>query len=180
MSRITMPNRDEVPAASRSMLDVVEERFGFVPNLFLLTASSPATLSAITGLAASLQSALDVQTRQRIALAVSQVDTCRYCLASHTARGADLELSDEEIARNRAGHSDDPVADAAVHFATRVGEERGHVTDEDLEEVRRAGFDDAQILEIIAVAVQYMFTNFINNVALTILDFPEVETAQPV
>jgi alkylhydroperoxidase family enzyme len=66
-----------------------------------------------------------------------------------------------------------------VHFATRVAEERGHVTDEDLEEVRRAGFDDAQILEIVAVAVQYMFTNFVNNVALTILDFPEVETAQP-
>jgi alkylhydroperoxidase family enzyme len=66
-----------------------------------------------------------------------------------------------------------------VHFATRVAEERGHVTDEDLEEVRRAGFDDAQILEIVAVAVQYMFTNFVNSVALTILDFPEVETAQP-
>jgi alkylhydroperoxidase family enzyme len=66
-----------------------------------------------------------------------------------------------------------------VRFATRVAEERGHVTDEDIEEVRRAGFDDAQILEIVAVAVQYMFTNFINNVGLTILDFPEVETAQP-
>ena len=66
-----------------------------------------------------------------------------------------------------------------MHFATRVAEERGHVTDEDLEEVRRAGFDDAQILEIVAVAVQYMFTNFVNSVALTILDFPEVETAQP-
>src|ERR1700742_4091118 len=85
MSRITMPDRDEVPSASQSMLDAVEGRFGFVPNLFLLTASSPATLSAITGLAASLQGALDVQPRQRIALAVSQVDTCRYCLASHTA-----------------------------------------------------------------------------------------------
>jgi hypothetical protein len=36
-----MPSRDEVPAASRSMLDAVEGRFGFVPNLFLLTASSP-------------------------------------------------------------------------------------------------------------------------------------------
>lgn len=66
-----------------------------------------------------------------------------------------------------------------MHFATRVAEERGHVTDEDLEEVRRAGFDDAQILEIVAVAVRYMFTNFVNSVALTILDFPEVETAQP-
>jgi uncharacterized peroxidase-related enzyme len=130
-------------------------------------------------LAVSLQGALDARTRQRIALAVSQVDTCRYCLAPHTARGAPLELSEEEIARNRAGHSDDPVADAAVRFATRVAEERGHVTDEDIEEVRRAGFEDAQILEIIAVAVQCMFTNFINNVGLTILDFPEVETAQP-
>jgi alkylhydroperoxidase family enzyme len=57
-----------------------------------------------------------------------------------------------------------------------VTEKRGKVSDEDLAAVREAGFTDAQVIEIVATAVEFLFTNFINNVAATDIDFP-VETS---
>jgi alkylhydroperoxidase family enzyme len=75
---------------------------------------------------------------------------------------------------NRQGRSGDFKRAAAVHFAQQVTETRGKVSDADLREVRDAGFSDAQILEIVALSVQFLLTNFINNVAETDGDaFPD-------
>jgi alkylhydroperoxidase family enzyme len=56
-----------------------------------------------------------------------------------------------------------------------VTEARGNVTDADLASVRDAGYTDPQIVEIIALSVQFILTNFVNNVAETEIDFPESE-----
>jgi alkylhydroperoxidase family enzyme len=84
------------------------------------------------------------------------------------------KLSPEEVALNRKGGSSDPKAEAAVHFAKRVAETRGKVSDADLEALRAAGYADAQIVEIVAVTAESLFTNFLNNVAQTDVDFPAV------
>jgi alkylhydroperoxidase family enzyme len=55
-----------------------------------------------------------------------------------------------------------------------VAQERGHVSDADIAEVRLAGFTDAQIVEIVAIIAENIFTNFLNEVALTDIDFPVV------
>ncbi len=65
-------------------------------------------------------------------------------------------------------------ADAAVRFAAKVVRERGHVTDADIRAVRDAGFNDGQIVEIIAVTAENIFTNLLNVVAETDIDFPVV------
>jgi alkylhydroperoxidase family enzyme len=81
-------------------------------------------------------------------------------------------MSAEEIALNRAGRSEDPRRAAAAAFAQRVIETQGQVTDEDLASVRAAGYSDANIVEIVASTVQFLMTNFLNNVAKTVVDFP--------
>jgi alkylhydroperoxidase family enzyme len=63
-----------------------------------------------------------------------------------------------------------------VHFAKKVTETRGKVMGSDLQAVRDAGWTDAQIIEIIARAGQFLCTNFINNVFQTEIDFPAPET----
>ena len=65
-----------------------------------------------------------------------------------------------------------------VRFATKVVRERGHVTEADIKAVRSAGFSDGQIVEIIAVVAENCFTNFLNEVVKTDIDFPVVRAAE--
>jgi uncharacterized peroxidase-related enzyme len=179
MSRIAVPTREDAPRASQPLLDEVQQRLGVVPNLFRLIAHSPAVLAGFTGFSGALTRTLDLKTRERIALAVAQVNGCDYCLSAHTYLGLNLaRISPDEIALNRKGVSNDPKADAAVRFATKVVCERGHVADADLNAVRHAGFTDGQIVEIIAVVAENCFTNFLNEAAKTDIDFPVVRAAE--
>src|SRR5271166_7145967 len=168
MSRIAIPTRDAAPPASQPILDAVNKQLGVVPNLFRLVANSPAALAGMTGLSGALTKALDVKTRERIALAVAQVNGCDYCLSAHTYLGLNLAgLDIAEVAHNRRGGSNDAKADAAVRFAAKVAQTRGKVSDADFVAVKEAGYSDAQIVEIVAVVAENVLTNFINNVAET-------------
>jgi uncharacterized peroxidase-related enzyme len=179
MSRIAIPTREASPEASKPLLDAVERQLGVVPNLFRLVGLSPAALTGMLGFSGALTKALNVKTRERIAVAVAQVNGCDYCLSAHTYLGLNLAgLDGTELALNRTGASSDPKAHAAVRFAAQVAETRGKVSDADLDAVRAAGFTDAQVVEIVALVAENVLTNFVNNVARTDIDFPVVLTAQ--
>lgn len=179
MSRIPTPATiDAAPAAAQPSLQAVERQLGVVPNLFRVVANSPAALEGYLGMSAALgRGSLPAATRERIALAVGEINGCRYCLSAHTYLGRNLaRLSDAEITANRRGTSLDIEADPAVRFAAKVARERGHVADADVQAVRAAGYDDAQIVEIIQHVALNTWTNYLNEVAQTELDFP---AAQP-
>jgi uncharacterized peroxidase-related enzyme len=179
MSRLSIPAVDAAPEASKSTLDAVHKQLGVVPNLFRLIGSSPAALTGFAGFQGALSKTFDVKTRERIALAVAQVNGCDYCLSAHTYLGLNLaKISPEEIALNRNGTSGDAKANAAVQFAAKVAKERGHVNDSDIKSVRDGGFTDAQIVEIIALVAENSFTNYLNEVAKTEIDFPVVHAAE--
>ena len=178
MSRLTIPAREDAPAKSQPLLDAVEKQLGIVPNLFRLVGSSPAALEGYLGLNGALGRTLDAKTRERIALAVAQANGCDYCLSAHTYLGLNLaKIDDAEIALNRAGHSADAKADAALVFARKVLDSRGRVSDADLAAVRLAGFSEPQVIEIVASVALNVLTNYINNVAETDIDFPVVLAA---
>ncbi|MDR7258539.1 putative peroxidase-related enzyme [Sphingomonas sp. BE270] len=179
MSRLAIPAREDAPAAAQPLLDAVEKQLGVVPNLFRLVATSPATLEGYLGLNAALGRTLDAKTRERIAIAVAQANGCDYCLSAHTYLGLNLAKIDEaEIALNRAGHSGDAKADAAIVFARQVLAARGKVSEADIAAVRLVGFSEAQVIEIVASVALNVLTNYINNVAETDIDFPVVLAAQ--
>lgn len=177
MSRIPTPASIEAaPAASQPLLQAVNKQLGSVPNLFRLTANSPVALEGYLGMMGALSKGkLPAATRERIALAVSEVNGCNYCLSAHTYLGKNLaKLDDAEITANRSGSSNDPKAAAAVHFAAQVARLRGHVSEEDLKAVKLAGYDDAQVIEIVQHVALNTWTNYINEVAKTDIDFPVV------
>jgi len=177
MSRISTPASIAAsPAASQPLLEAVGKQLGTVPNLFRLVGNSPAALEGYLGMMGALaRGALPAATRERIALAVAQVNGCDYCLAAHAYLGRNVaKLSDDEIAANRAGTSGDPKADAAVRFAVQVTRARGHVDAAALQAVRAAGWSDAQVIEIVQHVALNTWTNYINEVAATEIDFPAV------
>jgi uncharacterized peroxidase-related enzyme len=176
MSRIPIPAIADAPAASQPLLEAVRKQLGVVPNLFRLVSNSPAALQGYLDLSAALgKGALPLATRGRIAIAVAEVNGCDYCLSAHTYLGKTLvKLDDDEMAANRNGGSKDPKADAAVRFAVKVARERGHVSDDDVRAVKLAGYDDAQVIEIVLHVALNTWTNYVNTVAKTDIDFPIV------
>jgi uncharacterized peroxidase-related enzyme len=176
MPRVTIPDRDDAPTESQEMLNALARQLRFVPALFRTASISPDALTGMTQLKGAIASAFDSPTLARIALAVSQVNECKYCLSLHTYLGMNYGgLSPDEMLLNRRGDSGDAKASALVTFVQQVVEKRGNVADRELQMIRSAGFDDAQIVEIVAACAYYILTNFINNVFDTRVDFPEVE-----
>jgi uncharacterized peroxidase-related enzyme len=182
MSRIPTPATiEDAPAASRPLLEAVKKQLGVVPNMFRLIANSPTALEGYLALSGALSKGrVKPETRERIALAVAEVNGCSYCLSAHTYLAKNLaKLDDAEITANRNGASNDPQADAAVCFAAKVARERGHVGAEDLEAMRAAGYDDAQTIEIVLHVALNVWTNFLNETAKTDIDFPVVAPHTP-
>jgi uncharacterized peroxidase-related enzyme len=177
MSRLPIPaSIDAAPAASRALLEGVERKLGVAPNLFRLVAHSPAALQSYVGMLEALGAGtLPAATHERIALAVAEVNGCTYCLSAHTYLGKHVaKLDDAELVANRAGTSSDPKAAAAVSFAVKVVRERGHVGESDIRALKAAGYDDGQVIEIVQHVALNTWTNYINEVAKTDVDFPVV------
>jgi len=175
MSRISAPAMDAAPEGSQATLQAIKARLGQVPNFSRVLSNSPAVITAHAALSQNLGKALDLKTRERIALAVAAVNGCEYCDAAHSFTAFTFaKLSHDEIAMAKQGDAPEVRDAAVVAFARQVAHTRGKVTQADLEPLRAAGFTEAQIIEIVATVAENFFTNLINNVAGTQVDFPAI------
>ncbi|MFA5956316.1 carboxymuconolactone decarboxylase family protein [Hyphomicrobium sp.] len=176
MSRIRIPSVENVPAASRVLLAKADERLGTVPNLYRIVANSPAALEALVAFYGALEKGdLDPLTRERIALAVAEVNGSDYCLSAQTYRVRERHLLDDiEITANRNGASNDIRANAAVRFAVKLARGRGKVSDADFAAVKDTGYSDAEIVEIIAHVAVNIFAGTANSALQTDIDFPRI------
>jgi len=176
MSRLNVIDPQQAEGRRKELLDAVQSKLGMTPNLVRVFANSPAVLQGYLGLADSLGAGtLDAKLTEKIALAVAETNGCHYCTSAHTTVGKMVGLNRDEIIDARQGTSSDPRDDAALRFANNVTEKRGWVSDEDLADVRAAGFSDEEISQIIAHVVLSIFRNYFNHIAETPIDFPEAE-----
>jgi AhpD family alkylhydroperoxidase len=92
---------EAAPIASRPLLEGVKKQLGVVPNMFCLISNSPAALESYLDLSSALnKGALPPPTRERIALAVAEINGCDYCLSAHSYLCKNLaKLDDAEIPR---------------------------------------------------------------------------------
>ena len=178
MSRIPIPATDKEPSAAQPLLASVKKQLGTVPNLLRILANSPASLEAYIGFSSAVaKGTLDAATRERIALAVAEVNGCDYCLSAHTYLARNVaRLDDAEITANRSGASNDMKANAAVQFAAKLARERGRVSEADIAAVKHAGYSDAELVEIITHVGLNFFTNTVNVALDTDIDFPRIGT----
>ncbi|MBT9458532.1 MAG: carboxymuconolactone decarboxylase family protein [Burkholderiaceae bacterium] len=176
MSRISIPSVETSIEASKPLLAAVKQQLGVVPNLMKLVGHSPAALEGYLSLNGALaKGKLSVQLRERIALAIAEFNGCDYCLSAHSYLAANVaKISGSEIDAARDGRSDDARTAAALHFARRVAEARGRVSDADLAALRAADFDEGSVVEIVLNVALNVLTNYVNNVAATDIDFPVV------
>lgn len=179
MSRINLVTAEQANNEQTALFDAIQGQLGMVPNFLKVFANSPAALRAFLGLhGIANEGALDPQTRERIALGLAEQNACEYCVSAHTAIGRKAGLSSSEIEANRAGGSQDAKAAVAVKFARSLAEHSGAVTTAELLEVRNAGYNDAEIVEIITHVGMNLLTNILGKASRVEIDFPKVELQQ--
>lgn len=142
-----------------------EEKLGFVPNVLAAYAFDNAKLRAFILMADDLMlgdSGLSKTEREMIAVAVSAVNHCHYCLTSHGAalrqRAGDPELG-ELISQNWRAAGLEPRQEAMLEFCVKLTEAPDKIRESDRESLRRAGFSDRDIWDVAAVAGFYNMTN---------------------
>jgi len=176
MSRINLVTDHTATTEQQALFEAIQGQLGMVPNFLRVFANSPAALKGFLGLhSIASEGGLDLKTKERIALALAEQNACQYCVSAHTAIGRKAGLDSDEIAANRAGGSLDAKAEAAVKFARSLSENSGAVTNSELLAVRNAGYDDAEIVEIISHVGMNLLTNILGKASQVAIDFPKVE-----
>ena len=175
MARIQQLDPKSTSGTARRLLDKVEHQFGVVPNFMRAFANSPAALGAFLNASGSLGGgSLGAETGERIALTMAEANGCQYCVSAHTTLAEQAGLDAAEIEAARRGESNDARADAAVRFAKSVLSNMGDVTTAEISDLRRAGYTDGELVEIISHVAINTWTNMLGKVGQIDIDFPKI------
>ncbi|MBO9327663.1 carboxymuconolactone decarboxylase [Achromobacter xylosoxidans] len=176
MSRVPLIDANATTADRQALLAQIHGAFGATPNMFRAVANSPAALQSMWGAFGALGAGvIPARLGEQIAVAVADRNACEYCLAAHTALGRKAGASAEEMSAAQDGRSADPKTAAALRFALQLVEARGQVSEADVQAVRAAGFNDQEIVEILAHVALNLFTNYVNVAFAVPVDFPAVK-----
>ncbi len=176
MQRLNSVNPDTAEGRQKELLDTVQQAFGMVPNTARVMANSPAVLESFLSFSQAMGGvAIGEKLHNQVKLSTSESNSCDYCTSILCAVAPSAGLTADDILAGRTSTSDDRRTDAALKFAEAVLDSAGKVDDRQLEAVKAAGFNDGEVVEIVASVVLGCFTNFLNNVASTELDIPQAE-----
>jgi uncharacterized peroxidase-related enzyme len=176
MNRVELITEATAAGDSKALLEQIKGAFGVVPAMFQAVANSPVALKKMWGgFGALAGGTLSPKLKEQLAVAIADRNECEYCLAAHTALGRKAGASAQEISEAQAGRSEDPRTAAALTFALKAVEQRAQLDDADFDALRRAGFSDEAIVEIIAHVALNLFTNYVNVALRVPVDFPHVK-----
>lgn len=162
---LDLPMVDPLPEATQKYFDVCQEKLGMVPNVLRAYAFDIDKLNAFTGMYNDLMlgdSALTKLEREMIAVAVSSVNKCYYCLVAHGAAvrelSGDPQLGEALVMNYRVAKI--PAKQRAMlDFAVKLTEASAKVEEADRQALRDAGFTDRDIFDIASVAGFFNMTN---------------------
>jgi uncharacterized peroxidase-related enzyme len=165
---LAIEDESELSEATRAYFDKCREKLGMVPNVLSAYAFNEAKLSAFTQMYNDLMladSGLSKLEREMIAVAVSSVNSCFYCLTAHGAAvrqlSGDPELGELMVMNYRVAELS-PRHRAMLDFSVKLTERPAEILEADRQALRDAGFSDRDIWDIAAVAA---FFNMSNRVA---------------
>lgn len=176
MNRIAQLDPAQATGRTKQLFDAVQAKLGTVPNLFRVLGNAPSVLEAYLNFSGALAGAsLSAKLREQIALTVAVSNFCTYCLSAHAFSSRRAGLTESEI-RN-ACHATAAIAktDAILKLARNIVVQRGEVSEVEIEQARACGLTDGEIVETVANVALNIFTNYVNHVACTAVDFPEMK-----
>ena len=174
VSRFPVPELKDLPADIRERIEAVQQKAGFVPNVFLALAYRPAEWRAFVAYHDALMEkepggavTLSKAEREMIVVATSGANQCQYCVVAHGAIlrvRAKNPLVADQVAINYRKADITPRQRAMLDFAMQVALESHTVADADLERLRAQGFTDEDVWDIGAIAAFFAMSNRLANV----------------
>lgn len=176
MKTIAVPTRDQVSPDAQLLFDAMSKRLGKVPNLYATMGHSPFALKAFLNLEETLnEGRFDPKEREAIALIVSEVNDCTYCLAGHTMLALKRGFTKEETLDIRRGQVADKRLNAIVQLAKAITETKGNPDEKFLTDFYEAGFDEGAVMDLIGLVIVRLFTNYVFAMTGIPVDFPLAE-----
>ena len=180
MNRIAQLDPSTATGQAKELFNSVQAKLGIVPNLFRVFGNSTAALEGYLNFSGALAGGvLDAKVREQIALAVAEINDCTYCRSAHTYIGGLVGLSENEITAARKVVAADERTEAILNLARNIVVQRGELSESEFKAARAAKLTDAEIVETVANVALNILTNYLNPVAQTVVDFPEVKAGQP-
>jgi len=176
MNRITPLDPKTTTGPAKQLFDGVQAKLGVVPNLFRVLGNAPTALAGYLDFGAALgNGGFDAKLREQIALTVAESNQCGYCLSAHTFVGRRVGLNEQEIADARQAKAEGERVDAILKLARSIVVRRGEISEAELDQVRAAGLSEGDVIETVANVALNIFSNYVNHIAGTAVDFPEVK-----
>ena len=171
ISRFEIPNLRSLPPDIQEMIRAVQEKSGFVPNIFLALAHRPAEFRAFFAYHDALMEKpgnLTKAEREMIVVATSALNNCLYCVVAH---GAILRIYAQnprvadQLATNWRKAELTPRQAAMIEFAMKVATDSASVVPADFDALAAHGFDDEDAWDIAAIAAFFALSNRMANVS---------------
>jgi len=169
ISRYPVPQLEEMPEDIRARILKVQEKSGFIPNVFLMLAYRPAEFRAFMAYHDTLMDkpeGLTKAEREMIVVAVSSLNQCQYCVIAHGAIlriRAKNPLIADQIASNFRKADITPKQKAMLEFAVKLTQRANEVEEADSAVLRSLGFSDDEIWDIAAIAAFFGMSNRLAN-----------------
>ena len=165
ISRFPVPALADMPADIRERIEKVQEKSGFIPNVFLVLAHRPDEFRAFFAYHDALMDKpgnLSKAEREMIVVATSNLNQCQYCVIAHGAilriRAKDPLIADQ-VAINYRKADISPRQKAMLDFAVKVSQSAQQVGDDDMETLKQHGFDEEDVWDIAAIAAFFGLSN---------------------
>ena len=169
ISRFPVPQLADIPEDIRTRILAVQEKSGFVPNVFLVLAHRPAEFRAFFAYHDALMEkdgGLTKAEREMIVVATSNANQCQYCVVAHGAilriRAKNPLLADQ-VAVNYRKADITPRQRAMLDFAMKVSQQAYVISDEDFVALRAQGFSDEDIWDIGGISAFFGLSNRMAN-----------------
>lgn len=172
MQNFSIPSKEEVSENNQTIFDNLQKALGFVPNLYAYYAKNETALADYLTFQ-NRKSTLKAKEREVINLVVSQINGCNYCLSAHTAIGKMNGFTDEQILEIRTGNvSFDAKLNSLAQFVKSATENKGKVNASEIAPFFAAGYNEANLIDVVFVIGDKIISNYIHNLAKFEIDFP--------
>ena len=167
--RYPIPNLDELPKDIKQRILAVQEKAGFIPNVFITLAHRPDEFRAFFAYHDALmekEGGLTKAEREMIVVATSGANNCHYCVVAHGAilriRARNPLIADQ-VAINHLKADITPKQSKMLDFAMKVATDSKSIEEADFEELRSLGFDSEGVWDIAAIAAFFAMSNRMAN-----------------
>lgn len=181
MARLTVNTVETAPEKAKERIAAVEKANGFIPNLIGVLSNSPQALEMYQEVGKmNSRNSLTPQEIEVIQITAAAHNGCDFCVAGHTKVGTKLKMSENVLnaLRDRTKVDDNTKYQALAQFVMQLIDKRGQVSDNELKDIKDAGYNDTNILDIVMGVALATLCNYANNVAKNDIN-PELQPFAP-